>query len=240
MTASANPFAVTAIRSGTVLVDGTSETIVAGQTVWSRSCPELRDPKVAPLFGLADAHAGSGLRRSQPPAVPRPWRLSNPAERLGIDVSDHDVQRTAEHESAHAAAAFLLGWEATGATLHADGGGGDCAVIHPRGLDSLSRDREFAVICAAARAHVGWRHYDTDRGDRRQAFDALSRHVTNPRDATFLMEAAREEAKKLVATGRFRFIARRVEKALLEHGQLDATQLGPLLREARRDYARAA
>jgi hypothetical protein len=47
---------LTAVRSGTVLVDGRPEAIIAGQTVWSRSCPELRDPKVAMLFGL---HADS-------------------------------------------------------------------------------------------------------------------------------------------------------------------------------------
>jgi hypothetical protein len=54
------------------------------------------------------------------------------------------------------------------------------------------------------------------------------------------MEAAKAEAIRLVATGRFRFIAKRVEEALLERGQLDATELGPLLREARLDYLRAA
>ena len=275
---------VTAVRSGTVLVDGRPETIVAGQTIWSRSCPELRDPKVAALFGLADVgRARSGLerelemrRRIIEGAEPRPglsrwvgdgcdertttpdwllddlqrsesspgalasWRLPTPAEKAGIDTSSFDVQKTAEHEAAHATAAFLLDWEVTGATLRAEDGGGDCTVIHPRGLDGRTRDQQFAMICAAARAHVGWRRYDTDRGDRRMAFDALSRHVTDPRDATGLMEAASEKAKQLVATGRFRFIARRVEEALLEHGELDVIELGPLLRGARRDYARAA
>jgi hypothetical protein len=54
---------VTAIRSGTVrLEDGRSEDVIAGQTSWDSSCPELRDATVRALFGLGDVGRRGGAR----------------------------------------------------------------------------------------------------------------------------------------------------------------------------------
>jgi hypothetical protein len=180
----------------------------------------------------------TGLARSRSAAAPS-WRLPNPGERLGIDVSDPDVQSTARHEAGHAAAAFLIGWEPTHVELHPDGGG-RCAFTAPSGLDPEVRYRQHAVICLAGRVHEGWKADDGDRKDRRNAWDALRTLVSDDRQVRTLMEAARLDAKQLAATAKFHWIARSVEEALLEHGRLDATALGPLLRSARLEYARVA
>ncbi len=71
---------VTAVKTGVALVDGVPQEVLSGVTVWSRSCPELRDPTVAALFGLADCRfvGGRTVTRSRPTAATStaaPWRL---------------------------------------------------------------------------------------------------------------------------------------------------------------------
>jgi len=155
-----------------------------------------------------------------------PWFLSGPP--ASLDTSDPDVRSTARHEAAHVAAAHLLGWEIHGVRLKADGGG-DADVVFPRGRDRARRHRESVVICLAARAHVGWRRFDSDAGDRRQAYKALENLAGDSRRARMLMDAARDEARQLAATPKFRQIAERVTQALLEQGRLGPRELEPLL-----------
>jgi hypothetical protein len=140
--------------------------------------------------------------RRTPPAEDKSWRLP-PRQRPALDLSDHDVRMAARHEAAHAAAAHLFGWEVTGITLHAEGGG-NCAIIDPVDLDPRERAEQFAVISYAARAHTGWRHYDDDRGDRRQIRKAIERITSDPLEGQHLRATLAENAKQLVATGKFR------------------------------------
>ena len=116
-------------------------------------------------------------RRPPPPVMGAPsgptWQLPRPT--ASLDPADHDVQSTARHEAGHAAAAHLLGWEVTEVELRAEGGG-SCAVRAPRDLDRSLRHRQYAVMCLAAGAHVGWRRFAGEIG-RASCRERVSYHV---------------------------------------------------------------
>jgi hypothetical protein len=160
------------------------------------------------------------------------WLLPGPVRTL--DPADPDVVRTARHEAGHAAGAFLKGWEVTEVRLNTEGGG-DCEVRRPKYLDRRLGYQQFAVICLAAKAHVGWTRHQGDRKDKWDAHKALS-NLGDPNRVRVLKDAARAEAEQLAASPKFRAIARRIEEALLLKGALSMRAVEPLLHEARREY----
>jgi hypothetical protein len=79
-------------------------------------------------------------------------------------------------------------------------------------------------------------YHDRDKADRRNAHKELAQIGGD----NHLSEAVKAETTQLAATPTFRRVAGRVTEALLEHGRLSAHELESLLREASREYARAA
>lgn len=189
-----------------------------------------RAPRRWPPSHPLDAGRSRSSTTSQPS-----WLL--PAAAYRPDPENFYAQRSARHEGAHAAAAHLLGWEVTGAELHANGGG-YCYVLAPANLDRTRSAREYAVILYVARAHAGWSASDSYASDDRQAYQAIERLIGEPAQVAATLDALRAQADQLEASQRFRWIAGRVAAALLERGKLDATELGPLLRDSARDARR--
>ena len=202
------------------------------------------------FFGLPPAApSGNGKRRAARPrrsSANVDARRHGPVAAPGLaspslfrpDPEDFYTQRSARHEGAHAAAVYLLGWEVIGSELFAVGGG-HCGARSPANLDRDQHAKEFATILYAARAHAGWSATDSYCDDDRQAYDAIARVTSDPRQAGMLRDALRAQAEQLEASSKFRRLARAVAAALLERGKLGERELESLLREAERDARRA-
>jgi uncharacterized protein YciW len=244
-----------AVASGTFADDdGVTQEVIAGVTRWAESDPDLQRPEVARLFGRTGRSrpaavrsrkpsASSGAprqRRSEQPELPSWWSDVEPIRR-----SDDELELTARHESAHAAAAYLLDWEVTWVRLHAFEGQrksssgvdqvGYTSVLTPERRDATTRALQYATICLAARTHVGWTAEDANRNavsyrtDRRQAWQALARVTPgDPRRTGDLFERAEAYARQLANDPTFRSIAKRVAGVLLKRGDLSGREFNQL------------
>jgi len=156
-----------------------------------------------------------------------------------LDPSSFDVQRTARHEAAHAAAVYLLGWEPRYAAIYA-GGDGECRFLPPAGLKGTLLWRQLVTISYVARCHAGWTAEGRGYGDdNKRAYEALRRLANGPGEIGRLAAELRQQAEQLAASPRFRWLAKWVAEELLERGRLDAQELGTLLLEADREYRRS-
>jgi hypothetical protein len=249
---------LTAVASGTFVDDdGVTQEIIAGVTRWEKGDPDLQRPEVARLFGRGARSRQAAVRARKPvvrSAVPRrqPERPELPSWWSDVEPvrrSDDELELTARHESAHAAAAYLLGWEVSWVRLHAFEGErksssgvdrvGYTSVVTPERRDA-TRALQYATICLAARAHVGWTAEDANRNavsyrtDRRQAWQALARVTPgDPRRTGDLFEQSEAYARQLANDPTFRAIAKRVAGVLLERGDLSGRDFEKLAARAR-------
>jgi hypothetical protein len=245
-----------AVASGTFVDDyGVTQKISAGVTRWAEGDPDLQRPEVARLFGRGARSRPAAVRsrkpavrsaaarpRSERPELPSWWSDVEPVRR-----SDDELELTARHEGAHAAAAYLLGWEVRWIRMHTFEGQsssdgeqvGYTRVATPERRDA-TRALQYATICLAARAHIGWTAEDANRNavsyrtDRRQAWQALT-GVTpgEPRRTGDLFERAEAYARQLANDPMFRAIAKRVAAVLLERGDLSGRDFKKLAARAR-------
>jgi uncharacterized protein YciW len=248
-----------AVASGTFADDdGVTQEIIAGVTRWAEGDPDLQRPEVARLFGRAArsrppavrsrkpaaTSAAKRRRQSERPELPSWWSDVEPVRRSG-----EELELTARHEAAHAAAAYLLGWEVTWIRLHTfeeqrnSSSGADqvgyTSVVTPERRDA-TRAPQHATICLAARAHIGWTAEDANRNavsyrtDRRQAWQALARVTPGePRRTGDLFEQAQAYARQLASDPKFRAIAKRVAAVLLERRDLSGREFNQLAARAR-------
>jgi hypothetical protein len=246
---------LTAVASGSFVDDyGVIQEVIAGVTNWAEGDPDLQRPEVARLFGRAARSRQAAVRSRKPPApsaaarrserpeLPSWWSDVEPVRRSG-----EELELTARHEGAHAAAAYLLGWEVRWIRLHTFEGQsssdgeqvGYTRVVTPERRDA-TRALQYATICLAARAHIGWTAEDANRNavsyrtDRRQAWQALARVTPGePRRTGELFERAEVYARQLANDPTFRLIAKRVAAVLLERGDLSGRDFEKLAARAR-------
>lgn len=221
---------LTAKASGTVYVDGETVNIRAGL---DRVEAGHAIVKAAPhLFGLpsngatpARSAAPTSVRapETQPWRLPEPspddgsWRLGPPrkAPRAGT-WAEHEWKRSAKHEAAHAAAAHILGWQVGKVEINPNGGGAAAAIYSPVGRTGERRANELALIAAVAEKYCGWTaNRNSYNGDRRMVHEA-SRRAPSDRAAAAYKHDLYQRAAALVASDRFRAIARSVTTAVLE------------------------
>jgi hypothetical protein len=246
---------LTAVASGTFVDDaGVIQEVIAGVTRWTEGDPELQRPEVAQLFGRTARSRPAAVRsrkpssatrrRSERPELPSWWSDVEPVRR-----SDEELESTARHEGAHAAAAYLLGWEVSWVRLHtfegqrkSSSGGeqvGYTRLVTPERRDA-THGLQYATICLAARAHIGWTAEDASRDavsyrtDRRQAWQALARVTPGEsRRTSELFERAEAHARQLANDPAFRSIAKRVAGVLLERGDLSGREFNQLAARVR-------
>jgi hypothetical protein len=166
-----------------------------------------------------------------PPA--RPSTLGAMLVRL-INPHDPHLQIVARHESGHAAAAHLLGWDVVEIELN-DRGGGSCDFVAPSGLTRSRRLEHHVVILLAARAYaVDVSDGDsTDRATANSLISELASLQVLPAD--WLKERLKRTALQLAASREFHWIASYLGDALIRRGRLGLLEVDETIREAERD-----
>jgi hypothetical protein len=130
----------------------------------------------------------------------------------------------ADHEAAHAAAAWYFGWHVDEIVIREDGG--DCLFVPPQGVKGIVREQQKAIILLAPSFYAG---YEGGLSDRFAVWEYAREVCDTDEEREWLQKRLEYEAIQLVADSRFRSAAERVAAALLEkEGKLDANDLAAL------------
>jgi len=149
-----------------------------------------------------------------------------------IDGANRSLQAAARHEAAHAAAAFVLGWEPVEIELKPDGSA-HCDAVAPEQIGAHARREQWTQILLAPSFHVGAEGAAADRLDADKEIRHLAKQQLFPFE--WLRDRLRQRTRDLVATSQFRRAAQYVGVVLLERGYLGAIELAQLLGDARAD-----
>jgi hypothetical protein len=173
------------------------------------------------------SHLSSGGDSFRPAGINFEGERHNAATRslereVGIDLGHQredaeDFERTCQHEGAHAAAGFALGWD----VMWVDARAGQTKIAFPDIQSQTFADRylQEATIAAAAKAFTGSYAYRDFEDDR---YVVLSRGYID-------FATAERKAKLIAANPWVQGIYQRLVDALRVHGRLEGDALRAVL-----------